>query len=55
MPDVVEKPEVGAKATSLLEVLAGIFLILVGLLLIRFGFFFPGALVAVVGLVVLAF
>ena len=55
MPDIVEKPEVGTKATSFLEVLAGVFLILVGLLLIRFGFFFSGALVVVVGLIVLAF
>ncbi|MGB9803419.1 hypothetical protein [Desulfofundulus sp.] len=55
MPDVVEKPEVGTKATSVTEVFAGIFMILIGLLLIRFGFFFAGALVTVVGLVVLAF
>lgn len=57
MVDVLEKQgEVSAKATTTTEVFAGIFLILVGLLLIRlFGAFFAGALVALVGLFVLAF
>lgn len=55
MATVVEKPEVGAKATNFAEVFAGILLILFGLLLIRSGFLVGGALVTLVGLFVLAF
>ncbi|MEW6273791.1 MAG: hypothetical protein AB1523_05590 [Bacillota bacterium] len=57
MPDILEKQgEVTTKATTTTEVFAGVFLILVGLLLIRiFGAFFAGAVVTLVGLFVLAF
>ncbi len=57
MADVLEKQgEVTTKATTTTEVFAGLFLILVGLLLIRlFGAFFAGVLVTLVGLFILAF